>query len=806
MSDTRHFEKTMKLSSKRRLRKKRMSEMRVTVWMSVLCGVLLSGQAMAQDKGYDPFEPQTAKKAAENSPAVGVIASVEFVDTPITSIFKMISDLTGWSVIMSPQVSEKPPRINIWIKNLTPDQVLEHVTALGGLVMERKGTMVKVMTYDEYAQLYGIDKQVIQLKYANAKEVADILKPFAAKNDQARIVPDEAGNKVVLLVPKPLMESMAGLVKTLDAPFKQDMVKVVPVKYLDAPQIASALEEFLTEEAKREQGMARNKVGAIAAREGVELTKAGERWLVRFTVEPKLNVIVLRGLAKDVEQCIELITQLDIPSNVEIKSYELKYANVKEAFETLQDIVEEDIREKGRSTGGMYIGPQRLRIAMSEQNNRIIVEGSPEDQRRLAKIVEGIDRPMPPGSGGMRVYKLENSTSTEVAKVLNDLVEDRTKQNEYAKEVKQTKAGANIITPPPGQQTKAQATPAADASAGGSSTGAVPTEGVTLNDKLPPRITDAPEINAVIIKASASEHEEFSKIIHDLDKPRDQVVLEVTLVTIRHTTNFELGMELGGAKLGGRTDLISFSTFGIGTVDSATGQLGIAKNPPYGVNFAVINSDDFSLVLNALQSVGDTRIKSMPKVLVEDNTVASLSQINQEPYEVTSQGESSTVTSFGGYMDAGTIIDVRPHISCLDWLRLEYQINLSSFGTRTAQQLASNLPPPKRQATAGGTVRIPAEHMVVLGGLVGTTEESVVDGIPVLSDIPGVGELFKNRKKASISETLYIFIHPVILRDPAFRDLISLSRSDIEEAKVVRKEYPENPLKTFTIYAATEDQ
>jgi general secretion pathway protein D len=768
---------------------------------TLMCGILLCSEVQAQEKGYDPFGPQIPKKTPEADSTTGVIASVEFVDTPINSIFKMISDLTGWSIIMSPEVSQKPPKINLWIKNLTPDQVLEQVTTLGGLVMERRGTTIKVLTFDEYTTLYGVEKQVLQLKYASAREIANILKPFAEKNDQTRIVHDEAGNKIVLLVPKPLMDSMVELVKILDAPFKKDTVKVVPLKYLEATVIASALEEFLTEEAKREQNLSKNSTGAAAAGENVELTKVGEQWLVRFTVVPKLNVIVLRGLSKDVQRSIELIKELDVPTNIQVRSYELKYANVKDAFETLNDIVKDDLNENGKSTG-MYIGPKRLRIAVSEQNNRIIVEGSPEDQKRLAKIITAIDKPMSPGSGGMRVYKLENSTSTEVAKVLNALVEDREKQNQYAREEKQVTASSGItapsskITSSVNQSSQVQPQSSSESTSGQT----------LLGDILPPRITDAPEINAVIIKASAAEHEEFAKIIQNLDKPRDQVILEVTLVTVRSTNDFKLGLEMSGAKLGGRTNILSFDTFGIGTVNPATGQLSIADPAPMGFNFAVINSDDFSLVLNALQSVGNTYISSMPKILVEDNTEANISQINQEPYEVTSQGESSTITSFGGYIDAGTSISVKPHISCLDWLRLEYEVNLSSFGTRNAAQLAANLPPPKREAKASGTVRIPAEHMVVLGGLVGKTDESVVDGIPFLMDVPGLGELFKNRTNLTVNETLYIFIQPVILRDPCFRDLIALSQDDIEEAQVCQKKYPINPLKTFAPCTSEEKE
>ena len=87
-----------------------------------VCLALLGISGAAESKGFDPFatgQPDP-RKSAKNA-----ITNLEFVDTPITTVFKMISDLTGSSIIMSPAVSKQPPRINIWIKNLTPQQVLD---------------------------------------------------------------------------------------------------------------------------------------------------------------------------------------------------------------------------------------------------------------------------------------------------------------------------------------------------------------------------------------------------------------------------------------------------------------------------------------------------------------------------------------------------------------------------------------------------------------------------------------------------------------------------------------------------------
>jgi type II secretory pathway component GspD/PulD (secretin) len=278
------------------------------------------------------------------------------------------------------------------------------------------------------------------------------------------------------------------------------------------------------------------------------------------------------------------------------------------------------------------------------------------------------------------------------------------------------------------------------------------------------------------------------------------VVLEVTLVAVRNSNGFELGIELGGSGTGvgdAKTETIGFTHYGIGNVDPATGSIRLPDPALFGLNWAIFNSGDFSFILNAIKSVGETRITSSPKILIEDNALARLSQLSQEPYETSSQGETSTITSFGGFVDAGTVLNIIPHVSDQDWLRLEYQIQFSSFSARTAQQLAANLPPPRQENNINGTVRVPAEHTVVLGGLVSTRNDKTIEGIPWISDIPILGELFTNRSNDKQDETLFIFISPVVLRDPEFQDLLSLSHEDMKKAQLYQQRELTNPLKMF---------
>lgn len=784
-----------------------MQTMKRTIAALVIVGV----SAVCLGQEYNPFGKgkADAKARPPERRTANSIASIEFVDTPITTIFKMISDLTGWSIITSPEVTKSPPKVNIWIKNMSPREALDQVLLLSSLIEKREGNTIQIMTFDEYARLYGLDRKIIPLKHADGKVVATMLKPCVAETGragtQARVLFDEQGNSIILLVPSPLIDSLVRLVKAVDVPSERltDEIRIVRLKHAEATTLAPSLESFLGQ-ASHTQARRGPVVSAGRVQPTTQDTQAqpeaGSQYQVIFMVEPKLNVIVMRGNPRDVKAAIDLLESLDVAPGLLIRSYELRYIDAQQAINIANKLLVEE--SAGSSQGGWrgqsnmlnrrsYTGTRsssnsaRLRIAATDQGGRLVVEGSLRDHEKVAEIISAVDKPVPSGAGSVRTYRLENSKSSEVAKVLQELIAQDQKGEGSTLQLEISGSGRSSssirrLSPPAGST--------------GSSTGAdsASREITEEERRLAVQVVSAETINAVIIRAPASLQDELATIVQDLDRPRDQVLLDVTLVTVRTDDTFSLGVELGASNVGGGgPDQITFTSFGLGAADTATGQLGLAADALTGLNFALINAEDLSIIVHALQTVGDVEISTSPRLLAHDNAVAELTQTSEEPYQVLSQGETTTTTGLGGFVTAGTIIQVVPYVSSCDWIRLAYKIEFSSFSAR----VDLSLPPPKRQNTLSGTVRIPADRVVVLGGITGEREDRSVSSVPFLGKIPGFGELFKLRASSRTKETTYVFIRPVILRDPAFRDLMFLSREMIAAVKVQRATSPENPLK-----------
>ena len=793
----------------------------------MILGLGLSVAAQGQGGGgVDPFGPRSGggATAAARPAAANQMRSAEFVDTPITDVLRVVSDLTGWSIVMSPAVSKEPPRVNLWAKDMAPSEVLRQVVSLSGLVLHREGAAYHVMTFDEYARQFGIERAVRVLEHVSAEDVAGVLAPFIASAEAAKVVPVRSVNQVVLLAPQPLMGDLQRLIDAIDVPLARDQVRVIRLTHLRAGEVVPELEKLLGNgsgagrlgvgrvvdrptEAAAGEGQA-GEAGEAVVEDGAG-GRAGEGLAVQFMVEPRLNAVVLRGVAGDVKRASGLLAELDQPAGREVVSYELRHVDAAEVFAALEDLLAEDSSgAEARGSSGVRGSGGELSLAVSEQNNRVVVEGTAEQQARVARMVAAIDQPLPAGAGEIRVYRLENATAEEVVEVLTRMVEEREASAEGPKQ----RPGFDEPGRPGGgdgwgmggqgqgagsERGVNRIGPMADSLAGGASrlgTTEGGDEGVASAGQAPPRVTAAAEINAVVVRASAVEHETLGRVIAELDLPRDQVLLEVTLVSVSSSDEFRLGVELGGSNFG-TIGTLGFTSFGIGQVNAGNGNISVSPTAPFGLNFSIFNGDDLTLVLNALRSVGDTRISSAPKLLVADNSPGEIRQISEEPFTTASQSDSSTITSFGGFVEAGTTVKVVPHISKQDWLRLDYEIELSSFQPRNAQQLAANIPPPRTVNHTSGTVRVPAGYVVALGGLVSKRDDETVDGVPVLSELPVLGELFKNRRQAQAYSTLYIFLRPVILRDPGFRDLLLLSEDDVREAGIGDERYPSNPLK-----------
>lgn len=281
--------------------------------------------------------------------------------------------------------------------------------------------------------------------------------------------------------------------------------------------------------------------------------------------------------------------------------------------------------------------------------------------------------------------------------------------------------------------------------------------------------------NQIIVKAPKPLQPQFKKLIDKLDLRRPQVYLDAKIVSVSATDSMRLAVETQLINAAGTGGVVN-TNFGLGSLPAAAaGTQPILGTKSVnatltGLTAAIIKSDQVPVILRAIANTGDTQLLATPQLLVDDNETAEVSSLDQRPTTTTSIGSAGqqNTTTFAGFEPAGPRLTVTPRISEGNYLHLEYDIELSSFNGDPPFQ---GVPPPKTENRINSIVSVPSDSTIVVGGLTFEQKDNTVIKIPLLGDIPIIGQLFRDQTWSTNNRVLYVFITPRIMRDPSFADL-----------------------------------
>jgi len=282
--------------------------------------------------------------------------------------------------------------------------------------------------------------------------------------------------------------------------------------------------------------------------------------------------------------------------------------------------------------------------------------------------------------------------------------------------------------------------------------------------------------NQVIVKAPIKQQEDLEALILRLDKQRSQVYIQAIIVSISDNEDFALAFEtqINAGQYSAGTDF-GLSSPGATFQDPRNVASGLS-----GLTQAVIMSEFVPIIVNASQTNSNVRILSTPQLLVNNNVESTIVSVSEQPFTTVTPTNGGSAESFGGFEEAGTTLTVTPSISDGGFIRMEYNIELSNF---TAAAGVAGSPPPRDRNTLTGSVTVPSDSTIVLGGITVEDTRDTVVKVPLLGDIPILGELFKDTNKINNQSKLYVFLTPRIMQDPNFNDLKLFSegpQSDME--------------------------
>jgi len=505
----------------------------------------------------------------------------------------------------------------------------------------------------------------------------------------------------------------------------------------------------------------------------------------RLYVDRQSNALVFRGSEREAEELATLVEVVDAPSRLIIRRYS--------AGQMSRTIASYGERlglgpVAGGAGGGATPGAAGQSFIGSgfvieggedEQQGAFTYYGTPEQHERVAALVEEFAEQVRNQQMVVEFYRLENASAEEAASLLNELLNLETDQQVGSSPfVTRSLEGGNIQrvsdfgvpTEQPAATAQQDATGAPGDSAGEDGAPSLTlAEGVAV-------IADIPR-NQIVVKAPVRQQREIEQIIRKIDLRRGQVYIEAQIVSVSNSDDFSITVET--VLTDPDSDVPIFTNFGL--LQDPTNTPGVRMPFGQGLSGALINNDYVPLIIQALQTEGDGRLLSQPRLLVNDNEEAELASTRNEPFAQTTQVVGApSQTSLGGNISAGTTLSVRPQISEGGFVRLEFAAELSAFGERPNP----DLPPATTSDTLTSAVTVPADSTVVLGGFTQQTENDSVSKIPILGDVPFLGSLFRSTSKQTSYRTIYIFITPRVLRDPSFADLRLLTKGPAQTVEV----------------------
>jgi len=297
--------------------------------------------------------------------------------------------------------------------------------------------------------------------------------------------------------------------------------------------------------------------------------------------------------------------------------------------------------------------------------------------------------------------------------------------------------------------------------------------------------------NQLFVSDIPSKLEEIQAMIAKIDIPVRQVLIEARIVEANDRFGRALGVKLGGYDARGRAGGIPGYNVGGDnylTVGSNYNLVGwqtrqTSVDPGYN-NTNVVNlpantsSDSFAgavaqtvavslfsatanrflnLELSALESDGKGKVVSSPRIITADQVKAIIEQGEELPYQVATASGATSIA----FRKANLKLEVTPQITPEGSVILNVDVNKDSRGTLTPQGYAINTKHAQTQVLVenGGTV--------VIGGIYTQDEGETVNKVPLLGDVPFLGNLFKNKTRTTSKTELLIFLTPKVVSERA---------------------------------------
>jgi general secretion pathway protein D len=541
-----------------------------------------------------------------------------------------------------------------------------------------------------------------------------------------------------------------------------------------------------------------------------------------FTANASSNALVLTDTSANVKRVVEIVSALDqsLIGSAEVKVFQLQYASASAAAKLISDLFGETSQSRGRSSqdqssrfsffsrfsrdrggapgGNSSSGSSRQPVAVhassDDRTNTVVVTGPPETLAVIEKVVKELDS-NPLAEDTVFIYHLKNADALNVQQVMNYLFNSNgasgvpgnvtsNRSNAFntnrvggssgfgssgssrggfggsssssmfggssfgSSGFGSSRSGSFGSSGSSGRSSFGGSSRSGFGGMGGSSQNGAAGAGTEVT------VIADPDTNSLLVRTGPKNYEQVKAILDDLDRPVAQVLIKVLVAEVTHDRSFDVGAEWS---------ILNLRSNGMGTKGGT--DLGL-KTLTGGLVVQTLE-ENIQATLRLLETEGKLDVLSRPYILASDNQLASITVGQEVPViqnsRITDTGQTINTLQ---YQDVGILLDVVPHINTDGLVILDVAPEISSLTGQTVPISDTAAQPIIAKRSAQSRVGVMNGQTIVIGGLMEDKKTDTIQKVPLLGDIPWLGQAFRRTQTDKTKTELLIFLTPHVAARP----------------------------------------
>jgi general secretion pathway protein D len=693
-------------------------------------------------------------------PEAEITMNYQNVDIP--ALAKLISEITGKNFLVDESVRGKITIISP--TKVTPDQayqIFQSVLQLKGFTTQQAGSVIKIIPSRNVRQAAPVTEsqvpfeqggdqyvtRLIKLRNVDASAMVSVIQPMISHDGLVAAFPDD--NTLIITDDAYNVQRLLKIVGSLDIEGVHANVEVIPLQWAFADDIAPMVDEILGGAGRSNRpGMPGQGVVAPAA-------QAASSSSFKVLPDERTNSIIAAGGPLQMKQIREVVAKLDIRSPdamQRIHVYRLKNAAVSEMITVLDGLL-------GGGGGAGSLSPQTGKGSLGRGSGFGGAMNSGFGGGGFGGGGYG-------GGGGGYGGGGFGGGGFGGGGIGGGI------------------AGGGLMGGSSIGGGGGIGRGAASGGIGGAGgTGAASSAGHTAEFSNPVKVTADPATNALVISAAPQDWEVLHSIIAELDIPRIQVFVQAIIVEVSAERQRQLGVDLQSSTAFSHS-VLGLGSINFGNIQTALGNplgltglgLGLASGSscviPAAAAAAAGATTGTSMtvpcdvaLITALESDTHSNVLSAPTLLTADNTEATIVVGQNLPFV----GSASANAGLPGQIfnsvqrqNVGITLDIMTQVSDADYVRLDLYEEVSNVVASTANNTNG---PTTTIRSASTTVMVQNHRTAVIGGLMSNNDNIERQGVPWISDIPVLGNLFSSTSTDKMKDNLLVFLTPHVVRN-----------------------------------------